>query len=177
MTPEEKFTERLKKHIEYVREAGRMLGVKDAQLSIHDDSKWTDAEFTGYAHYFHGERTPEVIDNFAYAWLHHIHYNPHHWNHWVFSDGYTPKGSTVQNGVVQMPDNYALEMIADWMGASKAYTGSFDMTSWLTDNMPRIRLHSKTAIYVWKVLAELGYTEWDTTYMVDTLASANARNQ
>ena len=157
MTPEEKFKESLEKHIKYVHEAGTLIGVPEEQLAIHDDSKWTEVEFTGYAHYFHGERTPEVIDRFACAWLNHIHQNPHHWNHWIFADGYTPKDSSVENGVVRMPDNYALEMIADWMGASMAYTGSFDMTSWLIENMPKIRLHSKTAGYVWGILNGMGY--------------------
>jgi hypothetical protein len=61
-----------------------------------------------------------------------------------------------------MPSMYALEMIADWMGASMAYTGSWDMTDWLYKNMPNIRLHSFTAKYVREVLDMLGYA--DTIY-------------
>lgn len=66
-------------------------------------------------------------------------------------------GSTVEHGVMEMPYHFALEMIADWMGASKAYTGSFDMADWLTRNMPKIRVHSNTATYLRQELNMLGY--------------------
>jgi hypothetical protein len=66
-------------------------------------------------------------------------------------------GSDIENGVLPMPENFALEMIADWMGAGKSYTGSEDMTDWLIKNLPRITLHSKTFSYVKNVLIEIGY--------------------
>lgn len=150
----ENYANSLKLHITYVREAGRLIGVPEQQLAVHDDSKWTLDEFPGYAMHFQGGGAP---DAFASAWLHHIHYNPHHWNHWLFADGYTPKGSKVENGIVEMPVNFALEMIADWMGASRAYTGSWDMTEWLHGNMSRIRVHSNTAKYLRSQLDVLGY--------------------
>jgi hypothetical protein len=150
------FYESLMKHITAVQEAGRLIGVPEVQLLIHDNSKFSDEEFPAYARHFHGGGDP---DGFARAWLHHMNHNPHHWQHWMFPDGFTPKGSDVENGVVEMPQNYALEMVADWMGASMAYTGSWDMTEWLKKNMPKIKVHSKTAVYLRKVLADLGYTE------------------
>lgn len=143
-------------HIGYVHEAGRMIGVDPAQLDIHDQSKFSDEEFPWYASHFHGGGSPK---GFAYAWLHHMNHNPHHWQYWIFPDGFTPKESNVENGVVRMPDKYALEMIADWMGASKTYTGSWDMAEWLDKNAPRIRLHSLTKRYVIGKLSELGYKE------------------
>ena len=75
----------------------------------------------------------------------------------LFADRFTPKGSTVEDGAVRMPRNYLLEMVADWMGAGYAYTGSWDMTKWLTDNLPRIRLHSETWIELGEILVGLGY--------------------
>ena len=81
----------------------------------------------------------------------------------LFADGFTPKGSQVEAGAVEMPQRYALEMVADWMGASYAYTNSWDMADWLTKNMPRIRVHSKTAAYLRGVLDTLGYA--DIVYM------------
>lgn len=60
---------------------------------------------------------------------------------------------------MEMPRCYALEMVADWMGSSMAYTGSWDMADWLEKNMPRIRLHTKTAAYVREVLDSLGYAD------------------
>jgi len=65
----------------------------------------------------------------------------------------------MENGILEMPEEYALEMIADWMGASKTYTGSWDLTAWLKTNMPRISVHSKTAQYLREVLHWLGYDD------------------
>lgn len=155
-TVAEAYTESLRQHIAYVQEAGRMIGVAESQLEIHDNSKWSEAEFPGYAMHFKGGGAP---DEFSRAWLHHIHYNPHHWQHWIFPDGYTPKDSNVQNGVVEMPVPYAIEMIADWMGAGRTYTGSWDMKDWLQEHIPKIRVHSSTAIALREHLDALGYAD------------------
>ncbi len=154
------YAESLLEHIAYVQAAGRKLGVCPSQLEVHDQSKWSLFEFPGYARHFKGGGDP---DGFAAAWLHHIHYNPHHWQHWIFPDGYTPKESGVEGGVVEMPRVYALEMVADWMGASRAYTGSWDMADWLSTHISKIKVHSATAEYLVNVLDGLGYA--DVIYM------------
>lgn len=152
---EREYIASLQQHIAYVREAGKKIGVLDYLLDIHDNSKWSPQEFDGYAKHFKGGGAP---DEFAKAWLHHIHWNPHHWQHWIFPDNYTPKGSlTVENGVVEMPEPFAVEMIADWMGAGRTYTGSWDMTDWLIENIPRIIVHSHTAAFLKDRLIDLGY--------------------
>lgn len=156
----ETFDKSLREHVDFVREAGQIIGVDKQLLYTHDNSKWTAAEFPGYAMHFKGGGAP---DEFAKAWLHHIHYNPHHWQHWIFSDGYTPKESSVESGIIEMPRDYALEMVADWMGASRAYTGSWDMADWLSSNIPKIRVHSKTATLLREILNGLGYA--DIVYM------------
>ena len=150
----QEYSERLRQHIRYVREAGARVGVNPHLLEIHDKSKWTPEEFPAYAHYFCSGVDVSSVDavtvssDFARAWLHHIHANPHHWQHWMFPDGYSPKNSGVERGVVEMPTCYALEMIADWMGASRVYTGSWDITDWLHKNMERIHVHSCTAKFL-----------------------------
>lgn len=144
------YLDSLVKHIVHVREAGLKLGVSTMQLEDHDSSKFSLEELPHYVRNFHGDK--QNPDGFAGAWLHHIHNNPHHWQHWIFSDGFTPKGSNVCSGVVEMPEQYALEMIADWMGSSMAYTGSWDMTDWLIGNLPKIKMHPNTAAYVEDVL-------------------------
>lgn len=152
------YTVRLTDHIDAVRDAGRRIGVRPDLLYKHDESKWSNEEFPAYALYFCSQQdvspvdAPNVSSDFANAWLHHIHANPHHWQHWIFPDAYTPKNTEIENGVMEMPQHYALEMIADWMGASYIYTGSWDMSEWLSKNMGKIRLHSKTADYVLNVL-------------------------
>lgn len=158
-----KYRRRLTVHVSAVQTFGLKLGLPAYQLEEHDESKWDEAEFIPYARYFveHGGSPvdrPDVNDGFAQAWLHHIHHNPHHWQHWIFPDGYCPPGSSVEpGGVVEMPERYALEMIADWHGAGYAYTGFWDIAEWLGKNMPRIRVHSKTAVFLRSKLSDLGY--------------------
>lgn len=151
------YLDSLIKHITYVREAGQRLGVDIGNLEFHDESKFSDLEFLPYVERYHGGN-PDP-DRYVRAWLHHIHHNPHHWQHWIFPDGFMPEGSSVERGVVKMPEIYALEMVADWMGSSMAYTGSWDMNRWLLENMGRIRLHSETAEFVRGVLINFGYFE------------------
>jgi hypothetical protein len=155
-----KFLGTLFDHIGYVRDAGLKLGIPEQHLREHDASKMGLVEFPYYVRNFHGDKADP--DGFARAWLHHIHHNPHHWQYWIFSDGFTPRGSDVQNGCVEMPQEYAIEMIADWMGASMAYTGSWDMTDWLSKNTPKIRVHSETANYLTRVLDSMGYMDYCT---------------
>lgn len=151
------YMESLMTHIRHVQTAGLQIGLGIEDVALHDASKWLDEEFLAAAEHWHGG-APNP-DRYARAWLHHIHYNPHHWQHWIFSDGFVPRGSSVENGVMEMPPRYALEMIADWMGSSMAYTGSWNMDKWLYENMPRIRLHSKTAAYVRGQLDMQGYAD------------------
>lgn len=150
------FAESLQEHIMYVQEAAQMLQVPKEQIEIHDQSKWSEAEFPGYAYYFHGHFRggSAHVDEFAMAWLHHIHCNKHHWEYWILPDGYSPNGSTVENGIVEMPKNFVLEMVADWMGSEFHLTGNWDMKDWL-----KIRVHSQTAKYLREVLDNLGYAD------------------
>lgn len=150
----QKHQDSLMRHIEAVHEAGEMLGVPKEQLEVHDLSKFSYEEFAPYARHFHGGGAPQA---FARAWLHHIHHNPHHWDHWVFPDNYTPRDSFVERGAVEMPGRFVLEMIADWIGSSVVYTGSDNMTQWLKQNFPRIRVHTHTASLLRKKLDEIGY--------------------
>lgn len=150
------YLESLQLHIESVQQAAKMIGLPAHHVMNHDASKFSYDEFIGYAMHFKGGGSPNL---FARAWLHHIHHNPHHWQHWIFPDGFTPKDSMVENGCIEMPRQYALEMVADWMGASYAYTGSWDMAEWLHKNTPKIKVHSKTAAYLTEVLDSMGYID------------------
>ena len=157
---------RLRTHIEAVREIGRSCGLPEAQLQAHDLSKWSEEEFDPYARYFidiKGGGSSEVLPtghvppDMARAWLHHIHHNKHHWQHWIFPDTYNPPGANLENGVMEMPEKYALEMICDWHGASYAYTDSFNIQDWLLDNVTKIVVHSNTARYLEGKLTAMDY--------------------
>ena len=149
----EEWQSNLQRHIECVQKAGFRLGVPDKQLRDHDLSKWSEEEFPGYALKFLGNDD----SLFAAAWHHHFRNNPHHWQYWMFPDEFKMTGT--ENGCLPMPMNYALEMVADWCGASVVYTGLEDMSDWLARNWRKVRMHSETREYVREVLDSLGYAD------------------
>ena len=65
------------------------MSYEGEKLVNHDQSKYDEEEYEAYDDYFYGKEGKDeddiaVIDNaFDYAWLHHIHHNPHHWQYWV----------------------------------------------------------------------------------------------
>lgn len=163
----------LLRHKYYVFQAGRKVGgIPLFRLIIHDWSKFLPSEFLPYARKFYGafpkdhndvgvrnywytgRLQPQVDAEFDVAWLHHLHLNPHHHQHWVLRQD--------EDGTkrLPMPETYVREMVADWMGASRAYTGSWDMTNWLSDNLQKNvepNLHPATAHHLATVLFEQGY--------------------
>ena len=79
----------------------------------HDASKYSNEEYDAYDRYFYGmNRSNAVVKNFKYAWLHHIHNNPHHWQYWVLENDDEPEE------VLEMPYEYIIEMICDWWSFS-----------------------------------------------------------
>lgn len=153
------YYDRLVRHIDSVQTFGMQMGDIDlGQLHRHDSSKWFPDEFVPYAKRFCSDLPEEVTAaQFAHAWMLHLHRNPHHWQHWMFPDGFSIDKSGLENGVLPMPHMYALEMIADWHGAGFAYNQSWDISEWLSKNMGKITLHSETAAFVRNRLSMLGY--------------------
>lgn len=152
----QKYSSSLKKHLEFVYIAGGKLGLSPGHLELHDLSKLSDEEFLHFVRQYAGDK--DDPQGYAYAWLHHIHNNPHHWQYWMFNDNYKPKGVDIGgNGQIEMPPTYCVEMIADWYGASMAYTGSWDMTDWLYKNFGRVILHERSSGFVIDLLSDLGY--------------------
>ena len=122
---------------------------------VHDLSKFRGAELPHYNRQFFGDKSDP--EGFAVAWLHHQNVNPHHWEYWITRSDHSHGASGAIDGCLPMPYTYAVEMILDWMAASKAYTGSWDMTKWLTKNLPKIRLHPRTREQIVKELEKIGY--------------------
>ena len=88
----------------------------------HDLSKFNPIEFWTSVKYYQGNRSPIEAEKedkgYSNAWLHHFHKNKHHWCYWIDFD-------MQQNMVAyRMPYKYALEAIADYIGANKAYLGN-----------------------------------------------------
>lgn len=147
----------LLQHKWYFFQAGRLTGVSLWTRIIHDWSKFTPTEFFRYARNFHGDYSQSPNDRekvsleFTYAWLHHENSNPHHWGHWI------PRTGKMANEPLAMPEKYVREMIADCLGASKAYTGSWNIAVWLNENGPSWQLHCETERLIATILIELGY--------------------
>lgn len=98
-------------------------------VQAHDASKNSPEEYEAYDNYFYSEkRTKEIEEAFDYAWLHHIHYNPHHWQYWILKeDDSVVSENNMTVKCLDIPDNYLLEMVADWWSFSwKQYLTSHD---------------------------------------------------
>lgn len=115
------------------------------------------AEYPHYQRQFFGDKGDP--NGFARAWLHHQNHWPHHWEYWITRTNHI-RGDTadIVDDCLPMPEKYVREMVADWLGASRAYTGSWDIGEWLSKNLQRIRVHPDTRLLVLKILADAGIT-------------------
>lgn len=135
---------------------------------IHDWSKFLPSEFIPYARHFYGNYphfqevkhiphlysglTKEDVDyQFNYAWLHHQHRNKHHWQRWMLTLDSSKKDSKLRP--LPIPEKYVKEMLADWMGAGRAY-GNPDTLNWYKDHKDEILLHPDTREWVEGMLSK-----------------------
>lgn len=131
------------RHKWFVFQQGRHLGVPLWQLITHDWQKFTPEEWTPYVLSFYGawkykERPEWLVAAFNSAWLHHQHYGPHHWQHWVLRED---SGNTI---ALEMPEKFVREMVADWAGAGRAITGKIEIGTWYSNNREKMVLHPNT---------------------------------
>lgn len=88
---------------------------------VHDLSKYSLTEFVSSARYFQGDKSPiekeKAERGYSAAWLHHKGHNKHHWEYWTDFDN---QGNIVANPI---PRKYIVEMVCDWIGAGKVYSG------------------------------------------------------
>ena len=142
-----KYLKYLARHKYFVFLAGRKTGAPLWRLVIHDWSKFTPAEWGPYVEFFYGPaHTPEMSAAFDRAWLHHIHKNAHHHQHWILRED---TGNTV---ALEMPSIFVKEMLADWAGAGRAITGQWEVEYWYNKNKDRMVLHPSTRIAVEQLL-------------------------
>jgi len=118
----------------------------------HDESKFSEEEYFAYGEYFYG--TPDE-DAFNLAWLHHIHNNPHHWQHWVLVNDDGTVGDSCKVVALEMPKFHALEMIADWWSFSWRSGNLPEVFDWYESHKDCIILHPNTRKYVESVLDEI----------------------
>lgn len=142
------------KHKVFVFRAGLRTKAPIFRLLIHDWSKFTFAEAPHYGRQFFGPADEPL--NFSKAWLHHQNINPHHWEYWVPRTQHNRGGL---EGALPMPEWAVREMVADWLGASRAYEGSWPKSieswTWLQQNLDKITVHSDTKKMINQVLKEV----------------------
>lgn len=115
----------------------------------HDSSKTESDEYRAYDAYFYGgNKSYSVVQEYKKAWLLHIHRNPHHWQYWVLINDDPNEGETI----LDMPDNYILEMICDWWSFSWASGDITSIFKWAEEHGPYIKLSSRTKDKVEKIL-------------------------
>ena len=138
------------------------LSITDKLIQYHDSSKYIREEFDAYKDYFYDEQTDEVKRRFDYAWLHHIHENPHHWQHWLLQE------DDGDLKALDIPIQYIIEMICDWWAFSWNKNDLFEIFRWYENNRDKQNLSVKTREVVEAILHEMKtqltyYPETDPT--------------
>lgn len=139
------YDEYLHDHIDCVKKAIAWMidheiipGYIDAnEMNLHDLSKFDGEEYGAYDDYFYGNKSNAVVNAFNYAWLHHIHNNPHHWQYWVLINDDKPEEA------LEIPERYVYEMIADWWSFSWKSKNLYEIFDWY-EKHKGMKLHPKT---------------------------------
>ena len=119
----------------------------------HDASKTDVEEYEAYDNYFYGNQSHAVVQEFERGWLHHIHENPHHWQHWIlFEDD--PTGNKPYKAL-DMPEAYILEMICDWWSFSFRSGNLFEIFDWYDAHKGTMILSDKTRKRVEYILGKI----------------------
>ena len=111
-------------------------------IMTHDQSKYSKEEYDAYDAYFYGNKSYAVVQEFNKAWLHHIHNNPHHWQHWILIEDDPETGEFYK--CLEMPTKYVIEMICDWWSFSFAKGNLKEIFSWYDAHKDIMKLHKNT---------------------------------
>ena len=136
----------VRKGFEWLREnlPGLIENVPNLEWQIcfnHDRSKTEPDAYEAYGAYFSGgNRSYQVVQDFNYAWLLHIHHNPHHWQYWMLQNDDPELGEIV----LDMPINYMIEMICDWWSFSWSKGDLMEIFKWYEERKNYIKLSEMT---------------------------------
>ena len=123
-----------------------------SNVTVHDFSKHDEPEYSAYDDYFYGDRDE---DAFNYAWLHHIHSNPHHWQHWILVMDDKKMGERGKVVALEMPKVYVWEMVADWWSFSWRSGKLTEIFEWYDSLKDGIVMHENTRKLVEAILGEI----------------------
>lgn len=144
----------LLKHKWFVFLASFKVGLSLWRAIIHDWSKFLPSELPQYNRQFFGDG--RNMEEYAIAWLHHQNLNAHHPEYWITRSDVRHMCTSAVGGCLPMPKTYVKEMLADWLGAGKAKTGSWDIQDWVDRELPKKHFNAKTRERVHQLLRELG---------------------
>lgn len=146
------------------------LGVWKKGLT-HDLSKFSWIEFGESVKYYQGDRSPIPVakkdKGYSSAWQHHKGRNPHHYEYWVDFD---EAGKKI---LIPMPYEYVLELVADYLGAFRAYNGYMcipEEFKWWQKKRTDIPMNSVTKELVSNILLDVAnegffrYEYWKDWY-------------
>ncbi|WP_407450036.1 DUF5662 family protein [Fibrobacter sp.] len=118
----------------------------------HDASKTDCEEYRAYDAYFYGgNRSYKVVQDFKLAWLHHIHNNPHHWQHWILINDDPKEGEII----LDMPYQFIIEMICDWWSFSWTKGKLTEIFNWYDAHKDYMKLSDKTRKTVEDILVKI----------------------
>lgn len=121
----------------------------DESIKNHDFSKDFSDEYDAYDKYFYGmNKSYKVVQDFNYAWLLHIHRNPHHWQHWILVND-DPKSGEV---LMEIPIGYIVEMICDWWAFSFAKGNLNEIFDWYDEHKEYMKINPKSKKNIEKIL-------------------------
>lgn len=124
----------------------------DQQILNHDASKDELDEYLAYDDYFYGgNRSYAVVRDYNYAWLLHIHRNPHHWQYWILRNDDPNEGEVI----LDMAYNYILEMICDWWAFSWKEGNLTEIFKWYDEHKDYMKLSDKTRKTVNDILGKI----------------------
>lgn len=136
------------RHKWFVFLEGLKMHVPLWRLIKHDIDKFYPDEFIAYANtHFSGKTVRDksgyydpldLNPEFARAWFLHQARNDHHWEYWVMPR----KDGTLHT--IPMSDVAIREMIADWNGAGRTYSGKAGAAEWYGINKGKMLLHPNT---------------------------------
>ena len=122
------------------------VGLTGRLIFVDTTLDYREEEYGPYDEYFYGSK--DNIDEFNYAWLHHIHNNAHHWQYWVLVND---EGTVA----LDMPYNYIIEMILDWWSFSWKSNNLYEIFSWYEEHKKTMILNENTKIIVESILADM----------------------
>ena len=124
------------------------------EIFKHDESKFSKDEWPAYDEYFYGDKDdPDVKERFDYAWLHHIHNNPHHWQHWILFEDDPETGKEYK--CLRIPEKEVIHMICDWWSFSFKKGDLNEIFDWYDDHRDKMKLHPETREKVEDILRRI----------------------